>query len=530
MIIVMNKIFKGILSLSMVAAIMVACDQDEGNYSYDYENVTKITIDTTGVDRSELWGWAVGDTIDFCPNVYTTGDTADLKYYYFVTASNYQPIQDGNALVYPPADTISKGKDLHYIVDLTPGESYRLYFMVEDTKIGAKAFMMLSSWLSIPINGEVIGIYCAHQKDGHFEIDVVRSDKALILGSGRDTAIWSKNHPTDLFQSDIIDFKWSSAGHWFYMFLEDGTAKRINPVALAYMDESWEDMFYEAPVYNPQGIATANGCDFLINDGKMHVLYNSIAGDRRFPAPVTGSDNIAPWFNTETITSWGHLEGAIDAYQIVYDADKNAFRPYYNQATSLAGFAPSVADAQFDVNNVEGEMLYGATFNGTESMYVMKNGSACDLYVACFNNVKDEGNLARKKVSLAGCPGIAEANGFTSTTAGSAFFYSTGNKVYSFSYSTGQTEAHLLWEGEEGDEATALCLLSVGGFPTAGSILWFGVWNETTQKGKLVEFEIDPVAGTASNMWGPMSAGTEENPIIYEDFGKIQAITEYNGY
>ncbi len=529
MIIKMNRIFKGILALSLVAALVIACNQDEGNYNYDYEGVTEITIDTTGVYVGDLWGWAIGDTINFEPNVYTTGDTADLRYYYFVMAYYYQPVEVGNAMVFPPADTIWKGKDLHYVVDLTPGEAYQCWFMVEDVKLGVKSYMRLNSYLPIPVQGESYGIYCAHQKDGHFEIDVVRSDKALILGSGRDTAHWSKNHPNDLFQSSVIDFEYSKAGGWFYLFLEDGTAKRINPVSMAYMEESWEDMFYEAPVYNPQGVASANGCDFLVNDGKMHVLYTSIAGDRRFPAPVTGSDNIAPWFNTETITSWGHLAGAIDAYQIVYDGDKNAFRPYFNKATSLAGFSPSVSTAPFDVNNVEGEMLYGATFNGTESMYIMNNGGACDLYVACFNNVKDEGSLGRKKVSLAGCPGIAEAKAFTSTTAGSAFFYTTENKVYSFSYTTGQTEAHLLWEGEEGDETTAICLLSVGGFPTAGSVLWFGVWNESTQTGKLVEFEIDPISGTANNMWGPMY-GIEDNPLIYEDFGKIEAITEYNKY
>ena len=529
MIKVMNKIFRGLISLSLVASLLIACNEDHGNYEYDYESVTKVTIDTTGVDISSLWAsWAVGDTVTFYPNVLTTGDSNNIKCTYFVIPTPYSAVQDGNAMVFPKADTICVGKDLNYIVDLTPGSTYQLYFVAEDTVAGVKDYMMLDSWLQIPDEGVVCGIYAVGLKDGHFEVDVIESVKALIHGMGMGVVyenMWTKNHPDMELTSPVKYAGAHEDGEYFYLFLEDGTAKRVNFSNLAIMDDGWENLFYEAPEYNPEKVTFANDCDFLVNDGKMHVLYNELAGDRKFPASVSGAESVSPWLLKETLASWGHVEGAIDAYQVVYDNNSHALRPYFSQATTFAQFAPAAADIAFDLHNIPGEVIYAGCTTDNEAIYIVNNNGTVDLYVVCVNNVVDDGKLARQKISLAGCPGIANAKAFATTVVGSSFYYCTGNKVYSFSYTTGQTEAHLLYEGEEGDETTALCMLSTGGFPTEGCIIWIGVWNESAQQGKVVEYESDPILGTANNMWGPMF-GMEENPVVYEGFGKIDYLFE----
>lgn len=534
MINVMKKIFRGLISLSVVASLFVACNEDKGNYEYDYESVTKVKIDTTGVDRTALWAaWNVGDTIRFYPNIITTGDSANIKCSYFVYPTPYNTVQDGNAQVYPPADTIYVGQHLDYIVDLTPGATYALYMVAEDTVAGVKDYMMLDSWLSIPEEGVTAGIYCVGLKDGKLDIDVIESMRALIHGWGMGVVyrdMWSQWHPDKVLTSPVVYANAELDGDYFYMFLEDGTAMRVNYSNMAIMDEGWENLFYDAPTFAPQGMEFTNGCDFLVNDGKMHVLYNKLAGDRMFPAPITGTETVSPWLQFKTLSKYGHVEGAIDAYQVVYDEVSQKLRPYFSKATTYAGFAPAAADVAFDVNNMPGHCLYGASISNDESLYVINNGGSVDLYVVCFNNVIDDGKLARKKVSLAKCPGIASAKVFTSTIVGNAFYYGTGNKLYSFAYATGATEPYLLWEGEAGDEIRAARMLSTGGFPTEGRVMWVGVWNESKQEGKVLEFEVDPELGTPSNEFGMDWFGIEENPTIYEGFGKIDYIFECTGY
>ena len=68
-------------------------------------------------------------------------------------------------------------------------------------------------------------------------------------------------------------------------------------------------------------------------------------------------------------------------------------------------------------------------------------------------------------------------------------------------------------------------LLSTGGFPTSGRVLWIAVWNEKENKGRIIEFEIDPDTGLADPFWSG-NFGIDENPSIHEDFGKIYSMIE----
>ncbi len=52
-------------------------------------------------------------------------------------------------------------------------------------------------------------------------------------------------------------------------------------------------------------------------------------------------------------------------------------------------------------------------------------------------------------------------------------------------------------------------LIGTEGFPTRGRVLWAAVWNEKTQKGKIVEFEVSPTS-----------------PSIFPGFGKVISMTQ----
>jgi hypothetical protein len=289
--------------------------------------------------------------------------------------------------------------------------------------------------------------------------------------------------------------------------------------------ERWDEMFYQPPAtYAPRAVVRANNCDFLVNDGKMHVHYVQTTGERKFSVPIPGDYHLAPFLATQTIASWGAVAGAINAYQVLFDERVNAFRPFFNRGTSLGRFAESVPEAIFDVNAIEGEIIYSNTVNNGETMTIVRRDDGLHMLVSCFYNVIDDGNLARQERSLAGCTDLESATCHASGLAGSALFYGAGNSVYSYSYSTGQTTSDLLWQGDPGEEVTALCLLGTGGFPTSGRILWIAAWNEATRTGRLVEFEINPVSGLAEAMYAPMYSGIPDNPYYHEGTGKIHSM------
>ena len=65
--------------------------------------------------------------------------------------------------------------------------------------------------------------------------------------------------------------------------------------------------------FNPQNAFYTNSCDFLVNDGKLHVLYANKANDRKFSAPVAGDYTSDSFLMKNTRTTWRPVEGAIDA-------------------------------------------------------------------------------------------------------------------------------------------------------------------------------------------------------------------------
>lgn len=100
---------------------LTACYSDEGNYDYlPEEEAGKITIDTIGIaNRLALsQNMNPGDTIVFEPNVHYAHPER-LRYRWFVlpmTRGTYQPVQNGNIMEYPAADTIACTKKLDWVV------------------------------------------------------------------------------------------------------------------------------------------------------------------------------------------------------------------------------------------------------------------------------------------------------------------------------------------------------------------------------------------------------------------------------
>ena len=525
----MNRLEKTIGYVFAVTLLLAGCLDDKGNYDYDFDSVEEIKIDTSGIDATVLYGaWNVGDVKRLAPKV-TYSHPERLAYYWLMMDAHYAPVTVGNSEVYPPADTIGREAELEYTIALEPGNSYQLWFVVRDTVTENMASLQLAPYLSVPEEGKITGIYCLQEKEGRLDIDILGTPFGLIYNYEGTNEYhvedyWSTMHADRPLQGEdgliYTSGMVSGGGDWIYIFTpEEGM--RCSPAMLTVMD-TWEEMFYSAPVYKPEAVVCENNCDFLINDGKLHCLYVQQAGDRKFLNPV--GENLAPFLATQTRSDYGQAEGAIDAYQILFDYSTNGYKAFYNQGSELIPFNPSISGA-FDVNALEGELVYEATVGSDgETMAIMERDGGYYLDVACFVNVPDNGNLARRSLSLSGCQGIGNATCFIASPLGPTFFYGSGKTLYSFTYTTGQREAKAVWTGEAGDEITCLYINMGGGWPNAGKVLWAAVWNEQKQEGKVVELEYSPETGEIDDMWaGMMMLGS--SPNVYEGFGRIVSMT-----
>ena len=529
------KTLKYIFLLMLASVGLTACYDYEGNYTYlSDEEAGEIKIDTIGIaNHNALYTLSPGDLVEMEPNV-SYQYMENLRYRWLalpLTNYSYQPEQVGNALVYPPADTISYEKKLHWVVDLEPGV-YRFYYLAEDSVRGMKAYFQFGSYGTINSEGLLTGLYMLSEYDGETDIDIYTSALMLIYGGDANYPRYYSQTIGQTLPGKPRFIRGTHTGSTVrdgYLVATDETMLRLNSEGLTTMD-TWNEMFYSVPeVFDPQDCYFTNNADFLINDSKLHVLYTNQTNDRKFSAPISGNYVAAPFLAHKTRNSYSSVTGAINADQIIYDTESHAFRPYFSAASSLSSFRSTGGDAYLDANHMPVDPI--AIFSGyAERTYcITQEEGTYYLYRFNFYDRVDNGDLSadgsRSKLDLSGCTGIAQAKLFAANNYGHAFYYATDNAVYSFSPSSGGTTSTTLYECEPGETVTALYTWNSGGWPTAGCILWAAMWNENTREGKLLEYEIDANAGTPISSNLPMFAPDHTNPYVTTGWGKIVSMT-----
>jgi hypothetical protein len=514
--------FKIYSALVLLVAILAcsSCYVDKGNY--EYTSVSDIKIDTIGMpNRLELNSVEIGKRLTLKPNVTYSKDITQLEYYWITYPYYYGPVQSGNSIVYPQADTIGRDHELNWDVNGIPG-LYNMQFVARDPETGIKSFFWF--YLNIPSKGTRSGLYILSEYNGNTDIDLYGSARALIIGGDH----FTPNYYSTLHGESIPGKpKFISYGRTHYYVFSEQQGKRLNVNGLQLMD-NFSTMFYSAPVYNPQNVMFANNCEFILNDGKMHVMYTDKANDMKFSAPIAGNYNAASFLAKMTKTSWGAVTGAINSDQVIFDINSKAFKPYFPLATVISEFKPTVPGAIVNVNNMRSVPVAILEANGGQVYNIVRSGGVDSLFVIRFYNVVDDGDLSvggGSKVSLAGCEGISQAKYFASSTAGSAFFYATEKAVYSFSYTSGQTSQVDIYRCSANEEVTSIYQMPAGGFPTQGCVLWVAIWNSSTNEGSLREYEVDPTSGAIRTYWTSMFAPHLSNPSIKTGFGKIKSMT-----
>jgi hypothetical protein len=521
----MKNLIRYILLFIFSSVALSACYDDDGNYEYlTYEEVGDIVIDTAGVANRNtlLMQHNIGDHITLEWNVkYIYPE--NLRYYWIAYQYPYQAVQKGNAMVYPPADTLSKAKKLDWTVNLEPGW-WTYVFVAEDSVRGLRSSYK-QTYGTINKPGAKAGLYILSEYDGQSDIDFYTSGLSLIHGGDSFTP-----HYYSGLQGKMIPGKprfISYGKEYYYVFTEDN-GYRLNTSGLTLM-EDFSGMFYDLPTYNPQAVSNINNGEFLINDGKLHVFYTNKANERKFSAPIVGDYQAGSYLSSMTRTTYAPVVGAISADQVIFDEKNLAFRPYFALATSVSQFKTTLPGAFVDANRLPAKPVISFSSNGGQTYSILQDGGKPYLYVTNFYNVVDDGDLSalgsNSVIDLSGCINITQAKYFCSSTAGIAFFYATDKGVYSFTPSSGQTDAVTLYQCAANEEVTSLYQMIPGGFPTQGCVLWIGVWDSSAHQGKLVEFEIDPASGRPRSQWGHQYGNNiDENPRIIPGFGKIKSM------
>lgn len=535
------KILRYIIPVMVALLVFTACYNDDGNYNYlTEEEVGVIQFDTTGLstELSTLsYGLEPNEHINVHVNVkYPHPERLRFRWFYLtLTDFQYKPVQDGNALVYPKGDTISYKQVLDWTCNLKPGQ-YRFYCMAEDSVSGQKAYYAVNqSYTVVSSEENVGGLYLLTERDGNTDIEVYQSDLMLIYGNECKYQYYSKLKGHTLpgkprFIRGTTTGKTTKDG---YLVATDQGLYRLAADGMETIND-WNTMFYNTPEkFNPQKSFFTNNCDFLLNDGKLHVLYANMSNDVKYSDPIAGDYEAAPFLMINTTTTWRPVTGAINAWQVLYDKKNKKFRPYYSQGTAVSNFKSTVNDATVDANKVPGDVRAVFQGGGNYTCVITNIDNVPYLYRYCFYNVVDNGNLsaagAESIKDLSGCTGIQNAKLFASNTNGYAFYYATDKAVYSFSASSGSSTSNTIYECSANEEVTAMYSWgsSGGGWPTSDCILWIAVWDKQKQEGKLLQYEMDINYGTPTSMWGPMF-GAEDNPTITTGWGRIVDMTNIN--
>lgn len=518
---------------------LVSCSQDDGNYEYlSDDEVSKIVLTADSTKNTNLYllySLDPGQEVEFFLKVdYAYPERLTYKWFYLKSYYNsYQAEQIGNAMVYPPAQTICNDKDLKWTVDLNPG-TYLLYCEATDTVNNMKGYWSLGQYLTVAAPGQLRGLYMLTERDGQSDIEVFTEPLMCVVTDNAATCYYKYYSSTTgrVLEGKPRFIRGNHTGQTSknaYLVATDKNLYRISDLDMMTVN-TWDEMFYNKPeVFNPQTAFFANNCDVLINNGKMHVIYANHPNDMKYSEPIAGDYEAYPYLTPVTRTTWRPVANAINAWQVIYDQKNRKFRPYFSGSSQVSNFRTTVDDAYVDANNVPGDIKAIFQMNNNCTGVVTYVDGVPYLYIYSFYNRVDNGNLsgngARSIIDLSGCEDIQNAKMFYSTGSTGGFYYATPKGVFSFCSVSGKTTSNVVYTCESGEEIS--CIYHSGsisaGFPTATCIFWIGVWNEGKKDGKLIQYEMDTSNCVPFHMFGEWF-NSPDNPVVTTGWGKIASM------
>ncbi len=404
----MNK-HKLYIFFMLPAFLLGGCTKDHGNYSYTELNSVLIS----GFESNYLLNML--DTLIIEPELEGSIGPLGLE-------SDYEYLWTIYTVAGHHADTISKERNLEYIVTNVPG-SYRISYRVKpkDTGISYRQQINLTVMTELQT-----GFMTLSEVDGQANVtfinvmnnvfeDLYYNINGEYAGTNPVAIRWTMEAPNDyvaIICNDERGGVYASALSFTHMF-------------------DYIDWFYEAPeVINPQAYHVRSNQSYLVNNNKLHYRdrnYNifqdgqTIRVESKFYAAYSGDYEVSPVYVRNNI---------------YYCAKHQRFLyiPVMTQP-NIYVTASDPENPHFDPADVGLELIYAKPTRSPRGVFdmdaIFKDAEGGRYYLKYnYNNPASISPI--KKEIIPGDYHINHATTFTSNFEEDFFYFGSGSKVYVF--------------------------------------------------------------------------------------------------
>lgn len=453
-----------LLSSFLVALLFIGCYKDKGNYDYQDPESLNISTDLDKVDRNVF---ITADSIDLNQNDSlkvrikvnsSIGVASDYNYEWLI-------IQYNSGSPNPKEHIIGSDVNLDIKVTLAPN-LYRLVVKLSNKTSGVSFYKHFAlNVAAAPWGNEGWLVLQDQSIGGGVDLSVITTRDGIVKGKVYDNvySLFNKHRlPQGTYKVNVTNYATNLRLQRVTFFYPNGGIEvRSTDFADSTKSEGW---FAYAPMnsnfqMNGSAGGSGSGWEYIINNNQISYRQVSALSIKAppifFSPPFLGTFSLSP-FVINSVNS--------DAYATLYDKTNRCFfllnvgaaggtvsfvpnvddvpnKHFANYAGTAADLHP-VTGSGFDLNNMNHNLIHAenaqpmTTSNGYwNCIFRNDDGNATYLIqfqrlIAYLNNFK----TGRYLLTEANCPGINSATLFASPThlplPGGAFYYVTGNKIY----------------------------------------------------------------------------------------------------
>ena len=455
-----------------------SCLDDEGNYSYSELN--PIEIDSTEILNS--YRVTQFDYLVIDPAVKQGTDDSNLTYEWRIFQSNPQPNPEIGRVV---NDVVGTERKLNYKVQIPIG-NYKLSFKAFDRQNGV--FETILRDLTIESFAPV-GLMVMHGDTDSTDVSILVNDR-IVPDATKDEVqhnIFSQTNGHRVAGAPgMVRFTWGGPSIYVCTKGSDGGCL-ANASNLGYA-RSYAEMFDPALSSGDidfQSCVSKGSSIWMVNNGIIYQATNE-SSFVCFGAPVFGE----PYYAEPYIATTTH-----NTYRgVFYDRLQRRFL-YCHYTGVVAKFKDAGASAAFDMNHVGEDMLFADRGFEDKWLCVMHNPENPDKYSVHECNLAnaDDGNCGVGKYDISDCTGIQEAHSFAFGKHNYLLYYALDTEIRMCNFKTASTSIvrYSLPDdlAQAGYKINLLYLYDVNG-DSYGKNLYVGIYNPTTEEGKLLECPI----------------------------------------
>lgn len=402
--------------LVIVAVYFSSCFEDKGNYDYS----EKIVVIPHGLDS--IYNRNVLETLV----INITPEPANLTY------ESCWLIYSKNVQGTPPIDTIGRELNLDYKISLPAGK-YMLIHSIKDLKTG------IGSIREVPLNIKTKlseGWWILKDKENVTDIDhffqgVLSADVISTMNDGYPLGGKAMDLNYDSQLSDLVNGKIKKKSVLFVLSEENMVAVTLDDGIIL---RSFEKLFFSIPKNKKPGKISSDWAtgNFLVNDGGVHSIDNSVGNQGLFLRKKEGDFNISPKF----IKNGSSLP-------LFFDTNTKSFCSTQIKALKVEALKDNVGvpigTDPLPVSNTGCElmtMMGGGGYKNpnVKSIYALLKKSNDVYYLRTFGPTvaASYANPSVKEDTLSKSFKITQADVWASNMHNPYIYFAKGNEVYSY--------------------------------------------------------------------------------------------------